>query len=121
MIRKMAESEKFATVYKRFRSGRMFFVTLLTFISAWIFLHVFDKFDPDWGLLNLVLSVEAALAMSLFMMLSEKQDEIQRNQDEMQQKQLIYMQHLLEVTVELLEHEKKNEEIKASLDKSPKI
>lgn len=106
----MAARLGFAAFYKRFRSGKAFFVALATFITSWVTLHVVGGFDPAWGLLNLILSIEASLAMSLFMMLSEKQDATQQKQDELQAKQLVYMQHLLEVAVELLERQKRAEE-----------
>lgn len=100
------ERTPFAAYYKQFRAGKAFFVLLAAFITIWVIVHSLTGFDAAWGLLNLILSIEASLAMSLFMMLSEKQDRMQQQQDDLQKKQLVYMQHLLEVTVELLEHQK---------------
>lgn len=72
---------KFAEFYKKFRSGRAFFLVLSVFIAVWLLLHKLINLDPDYGILNLLLSIEASVSMSLFMMLSERQDELQRQQD----------------------------------------
>lgn len=72
---------KFAERYKQFRSGKAFFIFLTTFIGTWVTIHFLTGFDSDWGELNLLLSMEASIGMSLFMAISDKQDEMQQKQD----------------------------------------
>lgn len=69
-----------AAFYKRLRTSKTFFAAVSTFIAVWCTLHFLFGFDPDWGGLNLILSAEASLSMALFMMLSDRQDQFQREQ-----------------------------------------
>lgn len=66
--------------YKRLRTSKTFFFAVSTFIGVWCALHFLFGFDPEWGALNLILSAEASLSMALFMMLSDRQDQFQREQ-----------------------------------------
>lgn len=88
----------FAEFYKKFRSGKVFFLTLSLFIAGWIAAHILFGFDSDWGLLNLILSMEASLSMSLFMMLSEQQDAFERSQNANNQLVLKTILDVAEVT-----------------------
>lgn len=88
---------RIAAWYKRFRASKYFLLALITFIISWIILHFIEQgFDPDWGTLNLILSTEASIGMGVFMMISDKQDSLQRAQ-------LQYMLDLLEAQRTLLE------------------
>lgn len=73
-----------------------FLVVLVLFVAAWITLHHLVGLDPDWGLLNLILSIEASFSVALIIMADGKQEERDH-------KQLAYMQHLLEGIVAVLE------------------
>jgi uncharacterized membrane protein len=84
-----------SAAYRKFRTSRHFLAVLCTFIGVWVTLHFADGFDPDWGALNLVLSIEASIGMVFFMMVADKQDAFQRKQTE-------YMLHLLESQKEIL-------------------
>lgn len=84
-----------AAAYKRLRA-KYFFVGLCTFIGTSVALHLLVGYDADWGITNLVLSMEASVAVSMFMMISDRQEETQRKQAE-------YMLHLLEAQHALIE------------------
>jgi len=81
-------ASRFASRYKRLRA-KYFFLLLTLGIAAALACHWLLGLDPDFGLTNLALSIEAAVAMSLFMMLSDQQEAAQR-------KQLEYLLHLME-------------------------
>ena len=85
-----------AAFYKRFRGSKYFLIALLTFITAALALHFVLGIDPEFGALNLALSIEASVGMSLFMAIADRQD-VQ------QAKQLEYMQHLMEAQLALVE------------------
>lgn len=87
---------RFAHYYRLFRSSPAFVVSLGTFCGVWVVLHFARQFDPDWGALNLILSMEASIGMALIMMDNERQSQFQ-------QKQLEYMQHLIEAVFAMLE------------------
>jgi hypothetical protein len=90
----MAKPGSIAVHYKRLRA-RYFLAVLALAISAALFCHRLFGFDPDWGVTNLALSIEASVAMSLFMMLADEQEAAQR-------KQLEYLLHLMEAQHALL-------------------
>ena len=92
----------FAELYKNFRSGRAFFVALSTFIAVWVSIHFLTGFDSDWGTLNLLLSMEASISMSLFMAISDKQDEMQRKMDAENELILRAILHVAEATRDIL-------------------
>ena len=88
-------NEKLAALYKRLRTSKAFLLGLAAFIGTWAALHFLIGFDPEWGALNLILSAEASLSMALFMMLSDRQDQFQREQREQ-------MLHLMEAVHAML-------------------
>jgi uncharacterized membrane protein len=94
----VSEQTKIATFYRHFRTSRSFLAILVTFIGIWMSLHFTRGFDPDWGGLNLVLSIEASIGMALFMLVADRQDKFQ-------QRQLRYMLHVIEAVHALLEEQ----------------
>ena len=83
-----------AAAYKRLRA-KYFFVGLCTFIITSLAFHWLFGYDSDWGATNLILSIEASVAFSLFLVLADRQEEAQR-------KQLEYLLHLMEAQHALL-------------------
>lgn len=59
-------------LFIKFRSGNGFLITLGTFLTGWLGLRHFIPFDPDYGILNLILSIEASVAGCLLLDLSLK-------------------------------------------------
>lgn len=102
-----------ASVYARFRASTAFLVVLVLFVAAWIAAHLLWGFDSDWGLLNLILSIEASISVALIIMANDRQETIEK-------KQLAYMQHLMEGMLRSLEKQKAIEDVTremvASLD-----
>jgi low affinity Fe/Cu permease len=70
----------FANMYAAFRGSKTFLVALGAFVAMWLMLHWLDGFDSDFALLNTVLSIEAAVAMAFFTMVSDKQNDAQVSQ-----------------------------------------
>ncbi len=85
-----------ASAYKRFRGSSAFVGALSTFVIVWLVTHFATGFDPEWGGLNLILSIESSIGMALFMMVADRQEAFQRKQTE-------YMLHLLEAQHALIE------------------
>jgi len=83
---------RIASLYTNFRTGRAFFIGLVSFVAFWILwneLPFLPPFDKGLNILNVILSAEASIATSFLLMAGESQDAVQR-------KQLLMMQHLLE-------------------------
>lgn len=91
------EENRWGALYKRLRTGKTFLIVLSCFCAAWVAwntaaFHWFPWLaidDNGFGILTLILSVEASIGTSVLMAISERQDE-------KQQKQLDYMEDLLE-------------------------
>src|SRR5271154_3653207 len=93
---------RIASLYSNFRTGRAFFIGLSIFVAFWIIwneLSFLPPFDKGLSLLNVILSVEASIATSMLLMAGESQAEVQR-------KQLLMMQHLLEAVKDHIVKEK---------------
>lgn len=80
---------EFAGAYKGFRGSKYFLIALVTFITTWLGLHWLVGFDADFGGINLALSIEASVGMSLFIMTSDRTEQIMLQQ-------LAYIRHLME-------------------------
>ncbi|MDE2468021.1 MAG: hypothetical protein KGL35_04595 [Bradyrhizobium sp.] len=80
---------QFAGAYKGFRGSKYFLIALVTFITTWLSLHWTVGFDADFGGINLALSIEASVGMSLFIMTSDRTEQIMLQQ-------LAYIRDLLE-------------------------
>ncbi len=64
-----------ATWYAKFRGSATFLWGLLGFIALWLtVLHGMLKFDPDFGIINLILSSEASVSLAFFAMMQEQTD-----------------------------------------------
>lgn len=86
----------FTDVYAKFRGSTGFLYFLCGSIAGAALAHRFLGFDPDWGITNLSLSMEASISVALLIMANEKQEAAQR-------RQLEYMLHLLESQQHILE------------------
>ena len=58
--------------YRWFRSPRRFLKILVAFIGASITFHRVAGYDPDWGITNLSLSVEASVASAGIILILEE-------------------------------------------------
>jgi hypothetical protein len=63
-----------AAFYSSLRTSIAFMASLASFILVWVACHFAFGYDPDWGGLNLILSMEASLGMSLFMSMAAQHD-----------------------------------------------
>lgn len=59
----------------KFRGGNAFIISIVIFIISWFTLRSIYHFDPDYGLLNLILSMEASLATCLLLDQTQRQYE----------------------------------------------
>lgn len=92
-----------ARLYAAFRASIWFLALLVVFVSAWIAAHFVFGLDREFGALNLILSIEASLAVTMLIMANQRQDAAQR-------RQLEYMLHLMEaVAAQLKETEAEKE------------
>lgn len=55
----------FSERYMKFRTSWPFFIVLASLIAAWLAAHFLFHIDSDLGELNLVLSIEATLAVGM--------------------------------------------------------
>lgn len=61
--------------YAKFRGSATFLWGLLGFIAFWlIVVHGILKLDPDFGVINLMLSSEASVSLAFFAMMQEQTD-----------------------------------------------
>jgi uncharacterized membrane protein len=61
--------------YAKFRGSSTFLWGLLIFIGGWLILiHSVFKLDPDFGVINLILSSEASVSLAFFAMMQEQTD-----------------------------------------------
>lgn len=51
--------------YSRFRRSPTFTMLLITFITMWVTANLLHHFDADWATINLILSVEGAVSLSI--------------------------------------------------------
>lgn len=66
---------KLALWYAKFRGSAIFLWGLLGFIGIWLSIfHGLLKFDPDFGIINLILSSEASVSLAFFAMMQEHTD-----------------------------------------------
>ena len=64
-----------AVWYAKFRGSSTFLWGLLGFIALWLsVIHGFFKLDPDFGIINLLLSSEASVSLAFFAMMQEQTD-----------------------------------------------
>lgn len=56
---------RFAEKYTRFRTSWPFFAALVSLVAVWLTVHFLFHVDSDLGELNLVLSIEATLAVGM--------------------------------------------------------
>jgi len=69
-----------------FRDPKFFLIVLIAFILGSMFAHTQFAYDSDFGLTNMILSIEASTASAVLMMVAERtaaqQDEMARVQRE---------------------------------------
>lgn len=78
------------------RKPRNFLILLCVFISVSLLLHFLRGYDSDFGMTNLILSIEASTASAVLMMLAEEAAERQKEQVEYQTKMLRHLEELEE-------------------------
>lgn len=92
--------------YAKFRSGKGYAIALLVIIAGWIIADVIWHFDPGLSYFNVFLSMEASLSFPLLMI---HQDQIRKEQEAMQQKQLKYMMDTMEAVLALLQEQESSQ------------
>jgi uncharacterized membrane protein len=89
--------------YLAFRDPKFFLVVLVSYISGSLFAHVNLGYDPDFGLTNLILSIEASTASAVLMMVAERTAAMQEQMAKMQREQLATLIQMTEVTRQMLQ------------------
>jgi uncharacterized membrane protein len=79
---------KVMRLYAAFREPRNFLVFLLTYIATSLTFHVMRGYDADFGMTNLVLSIEASIASAALMMLGKHSADMQQKNSEDQARML---------------------------------
>lgn len=85
----------FERLYARFRSGKYFLYTLMTFCVCWVFFNWKTGFDPDFGLYNTMLSTEASLNGTVIVMMADKFEKWVREMLEWHKKQAKGLESLM--------------------------
>lgn len=70
--------DRLKTWFINFRRGGRFLQVLAAFIVCYMAARYVWRFDPDFGVLNLILSMEASVATCLLLDMSMKQSEADR-------------------------------------------
>lgn len=81
-----------ARSYARFRGTTRFLYLLVACLIGIVLAHDLFGFDPDWGITNLALSMEASVSVALLIMAEDKQDAARR-------KQLEYMLNIMNAMI----------------------
>lgn len=83
--------------YLAFRSPKYFLWVVVAYVSGSIFAHLHLGYDSDWGMTNLMLSIEASTASAVLMMVAERTARMQDEMAKMQREQLAaILQHSIE-------------------------
>lgn len=98
-----------ASWWGKFRGSKWFLIILISFVVCWMTLRaIFSHFDPDMGMINLILSVEASISFALFAMLGARFDEgMEEMVKRMEKKIDAVFQHVDEIHEEVVEDEQK--------------
>ena len=67
-------------LYTRFRRSRLFLIVLVVVVSLWLTAHYVFGLDPDFGGLNLALSVEATMAGAILYIALKRSERLQAEQ-----------------------------------------
>lgn len=71
-----------ARTYAALRGSPIFLLLLASFVTAWLGAHHIWGFDPEFGMLNMCLSIEASVSLAFFTMVGERQSQTQLKQTE---------------------------------------
>lgn len=83
--------------YMTFRNPKFFLVILVAYISGSLFAHCSIGYDADFGLTNLILSIEASTASAVLMMVTERTAALQEQMAQVQREQLsAILEHSIE-------------------------
>lgn len=69
-----------ARTYAAFRGSPIFLLILTAYVAGWIGVHYVTGFDPEFGILNMSLSIEASVSLAFFTMIGERQARMQSKQ-----------------------------------------
>lgn len=64
-------------LYLTIRKPRNFLKLLCLFIAASLTFHFAFSYDPEWGMTNMMLSIEATIAGAVMLMVQEESTEMQ--------------------------------------------
>lgn len=79
---------KLLRFYLKFRDPKIFLIVLSAYIFLCLALHNVLAYDPDWGMTNLTLSIEATIAGAVLMMVAERSAGVQDTMAKLQREQL---------------------------------
>lgn len=82
--------------YMTFRDPKFFLIVLIAFISCSLFAHISLAYDADFGLTNLILSIEASTASAVLMMVAEQTASTQKEMAQLQREQMAQLLALAE-------------------------
>lgn len=99
--------------YMAFRNPKFFLIVLVAYIAGSLFAHINLGYDADFGLTNLILSIEASTASAVLMMVAERTAAMQDEMAKMQREQLAMLlrnateqRELLEKLISIVESSK---------------
>jgi uncharacterized membrane protein len=88
--------------YLAFRSPKVFLIVLCAFIVMSLTFHSMRGYDADFGLTNLVLSIEASVAGAVLMMVAERTAKVQDQMAKIQQEQLTALLQMAEAERQIM-------------------
>lgn len=74
--------------YMAFRNPKYFLLMLVSYIACSVFAHGHFGYDSDWGMTNLILSIEASTASAVLMMVAERTSAMQEQMTLNQREQI---------------------------------
>lgn len=89
--------------YLAFRDPKFFLVVLVAYITGSLFAHINLGYDADFGLTNLVLSIEASTASAVLMMVAERTAATQSEMAKVQREQLATLVQMTDITRQMLQ------------------
>jgi hypothetical protein len=101
--------------YLAFRNPKYFLWVLVAYIAGSVWAHCGFGYDSDWGMTNLVLSIEASTAGAVLMMVAERTSRVQDELATLQREQIAQLVAMVDGQRGLLEeHLKVLQQIRAN-------
>lgn len=89
--------------YMTFRDPKFFLIVLILYIVGALLAHTQLNWDPEFGLTNLLLSIEASTASAVLMMVAERTAATQDEMAKLQREQMAQLLRLAESNAALMQ------------------